>query len=150
MFAYILVVSLDAFVLCAGESDNALVETLTQMEAPPSSISETREREGEGDGEGEGEGEGGGGGGGEGSKEALDSPAQLDLLRKLVLRSVQDQLHRVEIAGGMRAICFMKVCMLSAFDFAYEIDIYSGTSHIRTSVIWLLGLSGHPVPTYSN
>ena len=93
-------VSIDAFVLCAGESDNALVETLSQMEALPSSVSETKEREGEEEGEG-----------GNASKEALDSPARLDLLKKLVLRSLQDQLHRVEIAGGMRAICFMKVYM---------------------------------------
>ena len=61
------------------------------MEAPPPPAPEVGEREGERE------------------REALDSPAQLATLRKKVLKSLLEQLHLVEIAGGMRAICFMKV-----------------------------------------
>ena len=69
-----------------------LTETLSQMESPPAAA--MRER--------------GGGGGGE--QEQLDSPAQLAQLRKKVLRSMLEQLYLAEMAGGMRSICFMKVC----------------------------------------
>ena len=44
-----------------------------------------------------------------GERETLDSPAQLAVLRKRVLRSLLEQLYLVEMAGGMRSICFMKV-----------------------------------------
>lgn len=47
-----------------------------------------------------------------GEMEALDSPAQLASLRKKVLKSLLEQLYLVEMAGGMRAICFMKVSPL--------------------------------------
>ena len=52
---------------------------------------------------GEGEEEGGEG------EEPLDSPSRLADLRKKVLRSMLEQLYLVEVAGGMRSICFMKV-----------------------------------------
>lgn len=41
--------------------------------------------------------------------EAFVSPARLAELRKKVLRSMLEQLYLVEVAGGMRSICFMKV-----------------------------------------
>ena len=64
---------------------------MSQMESPSSAISR----------------EEGGVAGGE--KEDLDSPARLAILRKKVLKSLLEQLYLVEMAGGMRSICFMKV-----------------------------------------
>ena len=46
-----------------------------------------------------------------GVREPLDSPARLAALRKKVLKSLLEQLYLVEMAGGMRSICFMKVYM---------------------------------------
>ena len=59
--------------------------------------------------EGEVEGDDGEGKRG-GVREPLDSPARLAALRKKVLKSLLEQLYLVEMAGGMRSICFMKVC----------------------------------------
>ena len=61
------------------------------MESPSSAVS------------GEGREEGGG------EREALDSPARMAVLRKKVLRSLLEQLYLVEMEGGMRSMCFMKV-----------------------------------------
>ena len=73
------------------ESDRTLTETLSQMESPSSAAVRGEEVEG---------------GGGE---EPTDSPARLAELRKKVLTCMLEQLYLVEVAGGMRSICFMKV-----------------------------------------
>ena len=72
------------------ESDRTLSETLSQMDSPSSAAVR-------------GEVEGGGG------EETPDSPARLAELRKKVLTCMLEQLYLVEVAGGMRSICFMKV-----------------------------------------
>ena len=80
------------------ESDHMLTETLSQMESP--SVATVRD--------------GSDGGVVCAEPELLDSPPRLARLRKRVLRCLLEQLYLVEMAGGMRSICFMKVspCIL--------------------------------------
>ena len=80
-----------------------------------------------------GEGEGGGGGGG--GEEPLDSPARLAELRKKVLRSMLEQLYLVEMNGGMRSICFMKVntptVFFSYYFLSFSYFLYDDTMEVH-------------------